>query len=325
VLDAGQRKRKSSKKPRRRANRRSGRRQWRYKTTAEAANYRLLGRKRRKRSLRELFERQRKQRNRRSRARLGRYESATRAIEADRVGEAARSARGAVQISFRAVVNVLVLGSLGWLLIWFFASDRFYVNQIVVQGNERVSTEAIVAASAVRGYSVFWIDKAAIADAVTSALPPIKQVEVGYGLPNQLTLSVVEQGEQIMWLALGQHYWVDEAGHFHPAQAGTRPQLLVRDIRPGVHNQVDPEAVRAAHQLVNLMPDLEVVDYAPPEGLRFEHELGWTVYLGVGDDMPDKIRVMHAIEDRFEAEGVRQPYLVDLRYPDSPYCRYPDA
>jgi cell division septal protein FtsQ len=197
------------------------------------------------------------------------------------------------------------------------------VNHIVVEGNQRVSADAIIAASAVRGYSVFWLDAGEIAQAVKSSLPPVKQVHVKYGLPNKLTLSVVEQGEQIMWLASGQHYWVDDDGEFHLAQGASEPQLLVRDIRPSVHGNVDPEAVVAVRQLVNELPDLGVVDYAPPEGLRFTHKLGWMVYLGVGDDMAEKVRVLRAIETRFEAEGARQPLLVDLRYPESPYCRYP--
>jgi cell division septal protein FtsQ len=220
-------------------------------------------------------------------------------------------------------LNVLILGLLGWALIWFFVSDQFYVNQVVVKGNQRVAADAIIAASAVRGYSVFWLDANEIAQAITSSLPPVKQVQVSYGLPNKLTLSVVEEGEQIMWLSSGQHYWVDDDGQFHLAQDGSEPQLMVRDIRPGVHQSVDPEAVVGVQQLAHLMPELEVVDYAPPEGLRFTDELGWTVYLGVGDDMADKLRVLRAIEARFGAEGVRQPSLVDLRYPESPYCRYP--
>jgi cell division septal protein FtsQ len=209
------------------------------------------------------------------------------------------------------------------VLIWFFVSNRFYINQIVVEGNQRVSAEAIVAASGIQGYSIFWVNARQVAESVVQSLPPVKHVQVQYGLPNVVTLTVKEQGEQVMWMVAGQRYWVDEGGMFYSAQGGDDPRLLVRDIRPGLPSSVDTRAVIAARQLVSLLPELTVVDYAPRTGLQFAHPLGWVVYLGTGDDMAHKVGVLRAIEQRLSQDGVRQPSLVDVRYPDTPYYRYP--
>lgn len=229
-----------------------------------------------------------------------------------------------MRIGGRAVFNILVLGLLAWALIWFFVSDRFYVYEVEVQGNQRVSTEAIISASEIQGYSVFWINGRQVAAAVAESLPPIHQVKVRYALPNRVILTVQEQGEQVMWLVKGDRYWVDDEGLFHPAQGGDDPRLLVRDVRPGLLSQVSPDAVVAAQQLVQLLPEQQSVEYEPATGLRFTHSLGWVVYLGTEGDMARRVRVLRTIERRLSAEGTRQPSLVDVRFPDNPYYRYPD-
>jgi hypothetical protein len=116
---------------------------------------------------------------------------------------------------------------------------------------------------------------------------------------------------------------VDDDGYLHPAQGGDEPKLLIRDIRPGLPTQVDMEAVVAARQIVHLLADLRAMEYAPITGLRFVHPRGWTVYLGTGDDMARKVNVLEAIEVQFADEDTNLQSLIDLRFPDCPYYRYP--
>jgi cell division septal protein FtsQ len=274
-------------------------------------------------SLKKFLEKQRRGRNRRSKARLGkRYktrDSAPRTVTAT-----IAAPKQAIRISLRTVINILALGLFGWALVWFFVSDRFYVNQIVVDGNQRVSTEAIVAASGIHGYSIFWVNAREVVNSVTAALPPIRQVRIRYGLPNVVILTVEEQGDQVMWMVAGKRYWVDDGGQFHPAQGGDEPKLLVRDIRPGLPTEVDTDAIIAARQLTNLLPELTEIAYAPVKGLHFVHTEGWILYLGTGSDMTRKVNVLRAIERQLSSPGTQQPSLVDIRYPETPYYRFPE-
>lgn len=187
-----------------------------------------------------------------------------------------------------------------------------------------MSAEAIQLASGLEGYSVFWVNRSAVAQNIVDALPPIRQVQVRHSLPNSVVLTVEEQGEQVMWVVAGKRYWVDDEGSLHPAQGGNDPKLLVRDIRPGLPSAVDVDAVVAARQIAALLPELTSVEYTLSRGLQFTHPSGWRVCLGTGDDMPKKVYVLHAIEQELVVEGARQPDLVDVRYPESPYFRYPD-
>jgi hypothetical protein len=249
----------------------------------------------------------------------------------------------------RAAFNIVFLSLLGWVLVWFFASDRFYVSQIVVVGNSRLSAEMIRQVSGLQEYSTFWIDPRRTAARIVESLPPVTSVQVRHGLSNTVTLLVKEREEQIMWQVSGVRYWVDEDGHLRPAQneadklhPGEVPPpewtptsewtLLVNDIRPnppvdvlspGVLS-VDPDALVAARQIVHLLPEVRVIEYAPATGLRFHHPRGWLVYLGTGSDMSRKVNLLRAIEVQFAGKEVVQPTLIDLRYPDSPYYRLPE-
>lgn len=297
--------------------RRSGRKRTsglRYETTAQAVRLNVYGR-RRTPSLGGLFVRS-KSRQRRSQVRLGDQRATA------QVRPAATTHKG-VRISLRLVINVAVLALMCWLLAWFFLADRFYINQVLVEGNQRVSAEAIAAASGIQGYSIFWVNTRQIALAVAETLPPIQQVSVQYRLPNTVRLAVQEHGEEVMWSIGEQRYWVDEEGKFHLAQAGNEPQLVVQDIRPGLPAEVEVDALLAARQIARLLPEVKTVEYAPLTGLRLVHPRGWLVYLGTGSDMVRKVNVLRAIERQL-APDAPQPSLIDLRFPDTPYYRFPD-
>jgi len=234
---------------------------------------------------------------------------------------------------------VLFLGLLGWALVWFFTSELFYIDQIAVTGNRRVSADVIREISGLEGFSVFWINPRRVAADIVQSLPPITSVQVRYGLFDghrlvaAATLAVHEQGQQLIWQIAGQRYWVDDEGVLLPAYGaveqvpsaatGSSVDLVVNDIRPGLPDRVDTEALSAARQLIRLLPEVHVVEYAPLTGLRLHHPRGWLVYLGTGNDMARKVNVLRALEVDFAREGTIQPALIDLRFPDSPYYRLP--
>lgn len=304
------------------------RRSSRFEVTAQAGQFTLqrsTSRGRKGRLLREALKQrlgqQRRDRRRRSRARLSEYQATAPSIDFRRT--VIDPARISLRLSGNLVFNVLFLALLGWGLTWLFVSDQFYVGQIAVTGNHRVSTESILAASGIGGYSIFWVNPGQVVDNILTALPPVRHVQVRYGLPNAVTLVVEEQGDQVMWQVAGKRYWIDDRGYLHPAQGANEPKLVVKDVRPGLPEQVDVQAVIAARQLVQLLPEHQAIEYASPTGLQFTHPLGWVVYLGSGDDMARKVSLLRALEAQFSEEGVTQPSLVDLRFPDSPYYRFP--
>jgi len=80
----------------------------------------------------------------------------------------------------RRRVKALSLSLLGVLIlvtVYLFASYDFYVFDISVEGNEAISSEEILEASGIEGYSIFFIDPQKVAKAVAS-LPDVAEAEV---------------------------------------------------------------------------------------------------------------------------------------------------
>ena len=305
----------------------------RFETTAQIGvltTYRIAKPKRRGGfSLSKLLERAQDRRPRpqmrRSRARLGRssrqvrYEAAATAAELTfRV-----PARHRLHVNGNVVLNLLVFGLLAWGLTWFFTADRFYVDQVIVTGGQRVASEIIAQAAGLRGYSIFFVDPEDVAARIMQAVPPVRRVSVRYALPNRVMVTVEEEAPDIMWQLGGKRYWVDDNGILQPAQGEGEPLFLVNDIRPGPLTQVEPAALTAARQLAELLPEVRTVEYAPLTGLRLTTSRNWTVYLGTGSDMQAKVHTLRAIEAQFADDESAVSLFLDLRFADRPYYRPP--
>ncbi len=229
------------------------------------------------------------------------------------------------QTAAHVTINMLFLAAMGWLLLWFFIDDRFYIQHVEIRGNQRLSTQAVLAASGIQDYSIFWLNPADVTASLMRQLPPIKKAIVHYRLPNVVELEIQEQGGHVIWQLGERRYWVDDDGRLHPAVPDALAVIVVQDIRPGLYDRVDTQALIAAQEISRLMPDLKQIEYAPATGIRFTHPSGWLVYLGVGHDMARKINILHAMEAQFADPDKPQPSLIDLRYPDSPYYRMPQT
>ncbi len=270
-------------------------------------------------------ERQRKPQMRRSQARLGTSQRRVRYETAAEVAELAfrAPAKRRLHVSGNLILNLSLLGLLVSGMVWFFTADRFYVDQVIVTGNQRVAAEIIAQASGLQGYSIFFVNPQEIAARIMQVVPPIQHVRVRYALPNKVAVMVEEEEEQVMWQFGGKRYWVDDGGGLHPAQGETEPLLLVNDTRPGPPTQVEAAALTGARQLAQLLPDVRTVEYAPTTGLRLTTSRNWTVYLGTGSDMAAKVRTLRAIEAQFAEDQSAQSLFLDLRFPDRPYYRPP--
>lgn len=137
----------------------------------------------------------------------------------------------------------------GWLLL---ASPWFVVDEVVVQGEERLTAEQVLAAADVDlGEPLARVDTAGIARRVR-ALGPVLSVEVDRGWPGTLEVRVVER-EPVAAVGRAPAFTLlDETG----AQLGTvkvLPKGVVRlgVRRPGPH---DPATLAA----------LTVLDAVPP-------------------------------------------------------------
>ena len=107
-----------------------------------------------------------------------------------------------------------------------------------------------------------------------------------------------------------------------PLKGETGGMLLIQDLTTGpleVGDQINPEAVRSALELLRLFPEMVGLQYSEERGLIF-HQADYPIYLGTGD-MAEKIAILNALLQDLGADGI-QPKYVDVRFIESPFYRY---
>jgi hypothetical protein len=75
------------------------------------------------------------------------------------------------------------------------------------------------------------------------------------------------------------------------------------------------------------MPEIRVFIHQPDRGLSFALEaqgMEWPVYVGSGDDLPRKIRIMQAMTAYMVSNDI-QPRYIDVRWADHPVYGRPHA
>ena len=259
-----------------------------------------------------------KRRPRRSRSRLGRDYEAT----APKIKLSLRPVLDFWEDQGGKVLGFLLLLALGWLTYQAFATEAFYVYEARVVGNQLVPAEEIYQNSGLEGMSIFWINPTQV-EATIVSLPNIKEARLHCGLPNRVTIEVVERQPQVIWQQGEKRYWVDEEGTVLPARGElTEATVIVnldeRPVQPG--DRVDPQVIAGAQKLRSLLPELTTVQYASHTGISFQSEQGWPIYLGQGEDMEQKVAIMKALLQEIAAKGVH-PQFIDLRFKGSPYYK----
>lgn len=224
-----------------------------------------------------------------------------------------------LSISWR-LFSGLIAASLIVVLVIFLSSDAFFVRTIGVNGAETVTPNEVFALADVAGEHVFWIDPVAVrANLLRSPSLADAQVNVSWSSP-LVTIDVQERQPALIWDQAGVQVWVDVAGRVMRLRDDSRDlmRVVVDDITQGpAAGEVDQRVVNSAIQLGALLPDVRALRYHPINGLGFTDPRGWTVWLGVGNDMDQKVQVYEALIGNLQDRGVnpRSIYLINPHRP----------
>jgi cell division septal protein FtsQ len=218
------------------------------------------------------------------------------------------------------LISASVLIVAVWLLYWFGSDDVFYIQNIQVEGSERLPEAELMAISGLEGINIFWSDTQ-VAERELEELPDIAAARVDCGLPADCVIHLVERQPMFVWLQGDAKAWIGTDGMALPAR-GDLPDAIVLDVggssalKPG--DQVAPTLVTAVAELQRLRPDVQRYEYSEQYGLSFRNPQGWLVRLGDGPEMETKLRVLASLTQYLAGQGV-VPSLVDVRFPEAPY------
>jgi hypothetical protein len=245
------------------------------------------------------------------------------------LGQAPISLRKSRWLRTGGWVLVALAIAAGGLVVWLTLDARFYVYSAEIGGVRRVSEGEIFEASELMGLHILWARPAAIEARILDKLPSVESVEVACSLPSDCRIAVAERQPRVLWDEDGQLWWIDEEGAVFPAQGGatnldaakdTRGRWLVRGPLPRSDEGNLDEQVRVA--LTELWTSGEDVptefDYTTEHGLSFVEAHGWTVIIGQGAGMGERLRILEQLTAHLKARGVT-PRFVDVRFPKAPY------
>lgn len=219
-----------------------------------------------------------------------------------------------VKLLSLSLLMVLIL-----VTVYLFASYNFYVFDISVEGNEAVSSEEVLEASGVEGYSIFFIDPQKVAKAVAS-LPDVAEVEVHYRLPNRLSIKVLERQPYLIWLSGEESYYIDREGFVLSPRYQTSLSLTLKDLGGGslrAGDRINPQILEATNIYSSLLPQVKSYDYSQTYGLAFTTEDGEKVRLGIGEDAQAKVALLYLLKEELKEKGIKAA-IIDLRF-DTPY------
>jgi cell division septal protein FtsQ len=222
-----------------------------------------------------------------------------------------------------AFFGTLALIGLAFLAMW----PGFNVKNVTVAGNQRVSTDEILARAAIPTNRSIWFENTgAIADRIR-AIPYIDSVSVGRIPPASLTVWVTER-EPFAVLQSGEtRALVDHAMRvLSPAPTDeTLPVFIVPNLalRPGMFvTEPGALALRASYTAMagsGLSPASLTFDRYG--GLVATTPSGLHVLFGERDDLGRKVRLLQAILAQV-VRRQRSVAAIDLRAPGTPVVVY---
>ncbi len=206
------------------------------------------------------------------------------------------------------------------LALWVLLDDRFYVYSADVEGTVRVSPREVFWASDLPGLHVLWVKPGEIEAQILAALPGLESAEVACRLPSNCAIAVVERQPRMVWSDGGQLWGVDADGVIFPAEAAFTEAWVVRGPLPQDEDGLLAEPARVAlaelwASGIEMSPELT---YMPSRGFVITDRRGWSVIVGQGAGMDERLQTLEVVAAHLEAQQVT-PKFVDVRFPKAPY------
>lgn len=218
--------------------------------------------------------------------------------------------------ALRAHRPKLVAGALTLLIIGvlfeFFNGDAFYVYGLDVTGAQFLTKTEVARASGVLGYNIFFIDARQV-ERTLKKLPEVSSVHVTTGLPNRVSIEMVERVPAITWRRGNEMYWVDDSGVVFRARASLTQLPSIRDldqtaVKPGQPLPAQAfDAYRALRAAWLAAP--RAFEWSATRGLAYTDEHGWKIYLGDASEMAGKLTTLHAVVARLVSQNAHIKFI----------------
>lgn len=235
----------------------------------------------------------------------------------------------AIHLGWRSM-SLIMLTVLISLLMVFWTSPKYKIQEIVVVGNERYADIELATVLNAVGMSIFQFDPQSALETMKTVYPELKDVDLRVALPAKITLTVVERRPVIEWRYGEKVIWIDSDGHAIMPK-GEAAELVIVEARgiptvlqlseSGPSQWISPEQVEAILMMSIQAPEETPVLYDPELGLGWVDPGGWQVFFGMNPgDMSERLAVYRSIVDYLAQQRV-QPKLINVEFLHAPYYR----
>ncbi len=243
----------------------------------------------------------------------------------------------AIQISSAGLrsrlFSILLSLLLGAALYLAATLPEFRAAPAQVTGNQRISAQDINTVLGSTGQSIFMLTGGDLEKRLRLNYPDLEAARVTIGLPNTVTVSVVERQPVLLWQQGNGYTWIDANGvAFRPRGTPGNLILVAAFAAPPAPTAVtgdpmspapyiSPDLVRAIQTIAPAVPQGITVEYDPKYGLGWPDSRGWKVFFGTDvSDMPLKLEVYKSLVDSLAQKGI-QPAFISVQYANAPYYR----
>jgi hypothetical protein len=220
-----------------------------------------------------------------------------------------------------------------FMLFTMWTSSTFSVKTATLHGAQRLSVEEVNSMIGLIGQPVFKAIPSQIESNLRTAFTDLSSVRVITGLPNRLSVNVVERVPVLAWTNNGVVKWIDATGVAFPVRgdvpglvavnATSDPAQSSLNLSLPVYQQIyiDPAMVQALVTMAPYVPSGMTEAFDPLYGMGWQDPRGWTVYFGQNTkDIPMKLLVYQAIVDTLTRQGI-QPSLISVENLNAPFYK----
>lgn len=220
-------------------------------------------------------------------------------------------------------LGILVLIMAGAIFYFFFLSDFFKIEKVIVTGEGKVSKEQII--SIVPPRNIFLINPGKIKEEILNKFPQITEVEIKRSFPDALNIVVVERLAVANWCQSEQCFLLDKEGIiFELIETESQPEgIVIRDLQEKEINLgekvIEKEQLSQILEMEFELKDLKILVgefiISSEDKLTAVIDEGWEIYFNLQENIEWQLTKLGAVlEEKIPLQERVNLEHIELRF-----------
>jgi cell division septal protein FtsQ len=225
-------------------------------------------------------------------------------------------------------VVLLILVALGFVL---FFSNNFEVNNIQIQGNQRIKKDSLMEQVAQQlgikrfkffslNKNIFFFNSDQLKSEIMSAYEGVEEIEIEKNIPHDVVIKIKERDSVGVWCFQdGCHYFDDQGVTWGSALESSGSLIVTVKDPENKEGRIDKDLLATVRMLTSKLKEIGVPakviskEVGAPKDLRVSVVPGYDLLFNLNSNMEDQIQILRVfLKDKSKDLGFNPQYL-DLR------------